>query len=181
MSEIRNKPIILLSFDGVVRTSEESVTEGFFEWAAEANKQFALMIHSPRSNTEEGIAEMKNWLQTHIIAWRHDRMERNSGNATALFEFQFPSERPAAFLTIDDRTIPFTGRWGDPRLSPDALVKFIPWHDAEYVRAPEDEERPSNVAPPPNRTNICPRHPWMTFQEPSGKRRCTHAGCTWVG
>jgi hypothetical protein len=185
-----NKPTLLLDFDGVIHayskgwedgTIYDGPTEGFFEWAVEANKLFKLVVYSSRSNTEQGITDMKDWLQLHVIAWRHSQMERNSGIATALLEFEFPDHKPPAWLTIDDRAITFTGRWHDDKLRPEALRRFVPWHDPNYEEPEEAKERPSNVVPPPNTKNICPRHPWMTYQEPNGKRRCTAAGCTWQG
>ena len=177
-----NKPILVLDFDGVVTRDGDGPTEGFFEWAVEANKYFKLVIHSHKSrDSEEGADWMQDWLQTHVISWRHSQLERNSALATALLEFDFPTHRPDAFLTIDDRAITFTGRWNAPNLRPEALSQFLPWHDEKYERPEADEERPSNVVPPPNVKNVCPRHPWMTMQEPNGKRHCTATGCTWQG
>lgn len=175
----QTKPILLLDFDGVVCRDELPV-EGFFEWAIEAHKHFNLMVYS-RSNKPEKIEEMELWLQTHIISWRHQQMERNSSIATAAVEFTFPTEKPEAFLTIEDRSIAFNGKWRDEKHRPDALLHFVPWHSPDFVPDPADEDRPSNVVPPPNARNICPRHPWMTLQEANGRRRCTATGCTWTG
>lgn len=172
------KPVLLLDFDGVVSQNDAPV-EGFFEWAIDAHRHFNLMIYS-RDNRPEKIEEMELWLQTHVIAWRHQQMERNSSIATAALEFTFPTEKPQAFITIEDRSLTFNGKWRDDKYRPEKLLQFIPWHSPEFVPDPEDEDRPPNVVAP-NVRNICPRHPWMTLQEPSGRRRCTATGCTWTG
>jgi hypothetical protein len=177
------KPILLLDFDGVVHqksTEDEygNLTEGFFEWAVEANKYFALMIYLPIRYTEE---DAQTWLQTHTIAWRHQQMERFTPIATAPLELIFTREIPDYFISLNDRSLTFTGRWRDAKYKPETLFQFKSWTDPEYVVPPEDEERPSNVAPSPNTKNICPRHPWMTMQEPNGRRHCTATGCAWQG
>ena len=39
-------------------------------------------------------------------------------------EIKFPTKKPAAFLTIDDRAICFNGNFQDPK----ELLKFKPWN-----------------------------------------------------
>jgi len=34
----------------------------------------------------------------------------------------------AAWLTIDDRCIPFHGNWNDPFLTPGEMLAFKPWN-----------------------------------------------------
>jgi hypothetical protein len=172
------KPILLLDFDGVISNNDAPV-DGFFEWAIDAYKQFSLNIYS-RVETQEKKDEMQLWLQTHLIAWRHHQMERNSSIATAELSFNFPDEMPFEALAIEANSISFNGKWSDPKFRPDRLLQFHPWNSPDYVPNPEDEPPPPNVVAP-NITNICPRHPWMTMQEPSGRRHCTATGCTWTG
>jgi hypothetical protein len=178
MSDIEQKPILCLDYEGTICLKENQVAEGFFTWAVEANKHFNLVIFTLRCATPEGLAELEEWLQVHTLAWRHDQMERGVPYATAKLEITFAHEKPPAFLTIDDRCLTFTGRWSDPKLAPDTLLKFLPWTDPTYQ--PEEEHR-SNVVPPPNQRNTCQRHPWMTMQNKDGTRRCTAAGCEWRG
>jgi len=177
-STIEQKPILCLDYEGTVCLKDGRVSDGFFTWAVAANQHFNLVIHTLRCATPEGLAELEEWLQAHTIAWRHDQMERGVPYATAPLAFTFTSEKPSAFLTIDDRCITFTGRWNDPKLVPEKLLEFVPWTDPAFQ---PEEERPSNVVPPPNRQNTCPRHPWMTMQLPDKSRRCTAAGCEWRG
>lgn len=179
MSELpKDKPILCLDYEGTVCIKDDKPAEGFFTWAVEACRHFNLVIFTAHAGTEQGLQIMEEWLQAHTIAWRHDQMERGTPIATAPLSFEFAHEKLPAFLTIDDRALTFTGRWTDPRLSPETLLKFLPWTDPAFE--PQDERR-SNVVPPPNSKNICPRHPWMTFQAADGTRRCTSAGCEWRG
>jgi hypothetical protein len=100
-------PILCLDFDGVChkysqgwRNGEiyDGPTEGFAAWATEAAKHFRLVIYSSRSKAPAGISAMKEWMSLNQIDQEL---------------FEFAHEKPAAFLTIDDRAITFTGDWGD--------------------------------------------------------------------
>jgi hypothetical protein len=131
------KPTLCIDFDGVVHSYEKgwqngviygSVLPGFWEWAEQAAKQFKLVIYSSRSKTEEGQLVMSLWMVDQRKAWRE------AGGMHAVedkLEFEFAHEKPAAWLTIDDRAIRFEGRWDDPILAPDALRAFRPWNARE--------------------------------------------------
>jgi len=112
------KPILCLDFDGVIHSYEKgwqdgeiygTPTAGFEEWALQAYPHFRLVIYSSRS--KEGSQPMKNWMLRH-------------GLNPDLFEFAH--EKPAAFLTIDDRALTFQGRWED--FDPALLLMFRPWN-----------------------------------------------------
>lgn len=129
-------PILCIDFDGVIHSYEKgwqngviygSVVPGFFEWAENAAKSFELVIYSSRSKSEEGVMEMALWLTEQRKLWRE------SGGLTetdAPLAFKFAHEKPAAWLTIDDRAIRFDGKWDAAELSPDALLAFKPWMQA---------------------------------------------------
>lgn len=128
------KPILCIDFDGVVhRYSKgwqngviyDDVTDGFYEWAEQAAKQFKLVIYSSRSSTEEGRMAMGAWLIDQRRKWR---AKGGMHETEAPLEFDFADQKPAAWLTIDDRCIRFTGDWGEPLLHPEALRMFKPWN-----------------------------------------------------
>ena len=195
IEEPKKKPILCLDFDGVIHdylrgwqdgTIYGAPTPGFFDWAVHAHKYFTLVIYSSRSKTEEGREAMENWLRHFLITWRHESMSKGSNGARDELKFDFASEKPAAFLTIDDRAVTFTGRWDAPFLNPAELVAFKPWTEPHVLyKLPEDlgkadaAQRASGVAPPPDALRKCPRHPWMTQQAPDGSRFCNVSTCGW--
>lgn len=113
------KPILLLDFDGVIHqytspwTKADEILDGPVpgakEFVAEAGKIFELCIYSARSLQPGGIEAMKAWLILHDFP---------------LHLLSFPTEKPPAFLTIDDRCVCFEGEF--PR--PEALLKFRAWN-----------------------------------------------------
>ena len=127
------KPILCLDFDGVIHqyTSGwkgdtsilDNATEGFFEWAEQAAKLFKLVIYSSRSKNPDAIEAMQFWLVLQRKLWR----EKGGMHETETpLEFQFASEKPPAFLTIDDRALTFDGNWNN--FNPEKLIKFMPWN-----------------------------------------------------
>ena len=131
------KPILCLDFDGVIHRYDspwagacvikDRVTEGFFKWAEEAAKHFRLVVYSSRSK-EVGAADA-------MLRWLGDEYARETWPAgdqpTTFwlpFEIEFAYEKPAAFLTIDDRGMTFMGSWTLPSISPESLLRFKPWN-----------------------------------------------------
>jgi hypothetical protein len=125
MSEF--KPTLCIDFDGVIHSYERGwqdgtiygdVVPGFFAWAEEAQKQFKLVIYSSRSATDEGRLAMGSWLARKLKQqWEGDPIE-----------FTMAAEKPAAWLTIDDRALTFKGDWFHPDLAPEVLREFKPWN-----------------------------------------------------
>jgi hypothetical protein len=120
------RPTICVDFDGVIHSYERGwqngviygeVVPGFFEWAEQAQKQFNLAIYSSRSSTTEGRLAMGIWLAEKVRAWTGDPLE-----------LTLVAEKPAAWLTIDDRAIRFIGDWSVAELAPDAMRAFKPWN-----------------------------------------------------
>ena len=120
------KPTLCLDFDGVIHSYERgwqdgsiygTVVPGFFEWAARAQNQFKLVIYSSRSKDDAGRLAMGSWLAERLREWGGEPID-----------FVMAAEKPAAWLTIDDRAICFDGDWSDPTLQPDALRSFKPWN-----------------------------------------------------
>lgn len=124
------KPILCIDFDGVIHTYttpwtvaheiHDTVTEGFFEWAKEAEKYFQLVVYSSRSKVPEAVAAMRLWVEREYVV--------ECGDLEGFPEFEFSAVKPAAFMTIDDRAICFEGDWTDPKLSPATIRNFKPWN-----------------------------------------------------
>lgn len=122
-----SKPIICLDFDGVIHSYisgwkgatviPDPIVPGFFEWLAEVSKHFDVQIYSSRSNHPGGIEAMKDYLAEQYRHW-------SDGNEAEGYRISFATEKPPAFLTIDDRALTFTGTW--PPLN--TLRSFKPWN-----------------------------------------------------
>jgi hypothetical protein len=106
---------------------------GALEFLAEAWDQFHVRIFSSRSATFAGRRAMRVWLKywakrkyeegvLHISLY--DRLmamcePMHNGECAA-----FPEHKPAAFVSLDDRTLTFTGIY--PTM--DELKAFKPWN-----------------------------------------------------
>lgn len=87
---------------------------GALEWleAMASDERFTVCVYSSRSKYVGAIDAMKNWL-VHFdfpIGWL-DRLE-------------FPTQKPAASMTIDDRAFCFQGDFP----SAEWLLRFKPWN-----------------------------------------------------
>lgn len=115
-----SKPILVLDFDGVIHsytsgwigidTIPDPPVDGAFDFIREAVKHFEVTIYSSRSSNEDGIDAMK-W---YIHEYAPDLCDK----------IHWATDKPAAFVTIDDRAITFTGVW--PKV--EDLVNFKPWN-----------------------------------------------------
>jgi hypothetical protein len=128
------KPTICIDFDGVIHSYDRgwqdgaiygNVVPGFFEWVERVRDQFKLVIYSSRSKTDEGVTAMGLWLHAQRNAWIKADGQRHP---TEPLSIEFVHEKPAAWVTIDDRAIRFTGDWNAPELTSDALRAFKPWN-----------------------------------------------------
>lgn len=121
--------ILCCDFDGVFhgyRQGWKGPTEiydepvpGSFEWLeqiaavtnAAGEKLFDPMIYSSRSKFEGGVAAMRSWFARYGLP---DELLR---------ELTFCHEKPAAWLTIDDRCFEFRGVFP----TPDYLLNYTSW------------------------------------------------------
>lgn len=127
------KPILCLDFDGVCHSYtsgwqgadvvSDAPVDGLFEFLWEAIKVFDVQIYSSRSNLPGGIEAMKKWLALEIDKhWNaHPDMPEPR---VELLKIKFPTEKPPAFVGIDDRVLTFDGVFPDV----DALRNFKPWN-----------------------------------------------------
>ena len=120
------------------------------EFILNALKQFDVAILSSRSHKWGGKRAMKAWLKKNLIEWMLRETDNYHGysdavRAFALADFKpridrfedevewwangiirqikWPWFKPAAFVTIDDRAVTFTGKF--PEI--DEIKKFKPW------------------------------------------------------
>ena len=134
MSDQPFKPTICIDFDGVIHSYERgwqngviygTVVPGFFEWVERVRARFKLVIYSSRSKSDDGIAAMGLWLHEQRNAWIKAGGQRDPVNPLAI---DFAHEKPAAWLTIDDRAVQFRGDWAAPEITADAMAAFKPWN-----------------------------------------------------
>ena len=129
------KPTICIDFDGVIHSYEKgwqdgviygTVVQGFFEWIERVKDQFKLVIYSSRSKDQTSLNAMKVWLLDQQTIWLVQHWIGTPEEHPAIFEFSH--EKPAAWLTIDDRAIQFKGDWAAPELSAESMRAFKPWN-----------------------------------------------------
>lgn len=128
------KPTICIDFDGVIHSYDKGwqggmiyghVVPGFWEWMERVRHDFKLVVYSSRSKDEAHATAMALWMHLERNKWIKEGGQRH---ATEPLEIEFVHEKPAAWLTIDDRAIRFTGDWSAPELTADAMKAFKPWN-----------------------------------------------------
>lgn len=118
------KKILCMDFDGVIHSYKsgwkgpceipDPPVPGAFDWliGAVASNKFEIYIYSSRSKEAGAIVAMMSW----FARWGLPD--------EVLKQFQFPTQKPAAHMTIDDRAFCFAGVW--PAL--DWVENFKPWN-----------------------------------------------------
>lgn len=125
------KPILCLDFDGVIHSytsgwqgaglCADPPVPGTKEFLLKAAEMFEIHIFSSRSNQEGGISAMQYYVSD-LVSPLGQEISQQDHNL--LEGIQWPTEKPPAFLTIDDRAIQFVGTWPNP----EELLKFQPWN-----------------------------------------------------
>ncbi|SRR6266851_2160162 len=116
---ITEKPILCKDFDGVIHSYDHGWQEGAIPGTVVDG------FFSSRSKSAEGVLAMARWLHEQRSAWCKASAPTNDGSDAT--EFEFMHEKPAAFLTIDDRALTFNGNWHDDAWRPEKLRAFEPW------------------------------------------------------
>jgi len=129
-----SKPILCVDFDGVIHSytskwvDEATILDppvpGALEWLWQASRVFNVQIYSSRSKSPAGVHAMKLWFARECA--KAFPMEHGLNNGESEYPINFASEKPAAFLTIDDRAICFEGDWS--KIDPADLLSFKPWN-----------------------------------------------------
>jgi hypothetical protein len=145
-----SNPIICVDFDGVIHSYSsgwkgvdvipDDPVPGAIEWLMKhlpvpeglghmgSYKGPEVCIYSSRSKERAGVKAMKEWLVKHGLPWQY------IGDDI----LKFPTQKPPAFLTIDDRAICFNGMFP----TADEMMQFKPWNKRDYPNGqltPEDE------------------------------------------
>lgn len=116
-----SKPILLVDFDGVIHSYisgwrgaaeiPDPPVDGAAAFLASAVNHFEVKIYSARSSQPGGLEAMKRFCLEHF-------------GAIITNHLGFPSYKPSAFLTIDDRCICFNGNFPNA----ESLLDFKPWN-----------------------------------------------------
>jgi len=126
------KPILCVDFDGVINSYtsgwkradiiEDPPVPGAIQWLWKASEYFDVQIYSSRTRQSFGVYAMQKWLGEFAL------QEFGDVDLVDKFmkEISFPVQKPAAFLTIDDRAICFEGDWS--KFDPVAMLNFKPWN-----------------------------------------------------
>lgn len=130
-------PILCLDFDGVLHSYTsgwkganvipDPPVPGAVDFIEAVQSKFEIYIYSSRSHQPGGIDAMKEWLFKSICEERDIDSEDAFYNLVFTFVnslIKWPTEKPPAMITIDDRAICFTGEWPDL----EELLNFKPWN-----------------------------------------------------
>lgn len=127
-----SKPILCVDFDGVIHSYtsgwkgadvvSDPPVKGALRWLWKATEWWDVNIYSSRTKQPGGVDAMRTWLLNFAI---HEWGDVDFANQF-LAALTFPEQKPAAFLTIDDRAVCFEGDWGE--LDPYELTQFRPWN-----------------------------------------------------
>lgn len=123
------KPILCLDFDGVIHSYTsgwkgahvipDPIVEGAIAFMLGALEHFDVCVFSSRSNQPGGLHAMREYIRTEAGSCWYP-----SPAGPGLEDVRFPTEKPAAMISIDDRALTFTGHW--PTI--ETLKNFKPWN-----------------------------------------------------
>lgn len=137
----QRKPTLCLDFDGVLHSYTspwqgahhvpDPPTPGAMEALLGYLPHFKVMIFSSRSAQFGGIEAMRGWLIRHLVEYCVETGNYPKGVrlddwvfTEVLPQISFPTEKPPAHLTIDDRGFCFQGEW--PAV--EWIKGFRPWN-----------------------------------------------------
>jgi hypothetical protein len=125
------KPILCLDFDGVIHSYSsgwkgadvipDPPVDGAMKFIWDATEQFRVAIFSSRSNQPGGLAAMQAYVRSNFKTYWGTHATQADDK---LSDLEWPKEKPAAFITIDDRALTFDGTWPAIEL----LKEFQPWN-----------------------------------------------------
>lgn len=135
------KPIICIDFDGVLHSYTsgwqgadvipDAMVPGAAEFLDRAVYEYTVAIHSSRSGQPNGITAMQFWLKLNLYrAMDQQRADEILG------AIQWPTDKPPALITLDDRAMTFTGVWP----SMDDIKAFRPWYKKDEPKEEPKKE-----------------------------------------
>ena len=123
---------LCIDFDGVIHSYSsgwqgadqipDEPVPGALEALLEYNKRYEVNIYSSRSKDPAGLKAMQEWLLIQYEKW--PLLGDIDAFDLVMNQFEWPTQKPAAWLTIDDRAICFNGLWP----SIDKIDNFKPWN-----------------------------------------------------
>jgi hypothetical protein len=126
-----SKPILCLDFDGVIHSYAsgwkgadvipDPPVDGAMKFIWDATDHFRVAIFSSRSNQPGGLSAMKAWVSHHFRGYWGTHATQADDK---LSDIEWPTEKPAAMITLDDRALTFEGVWPDI----ETLKEFQPWN-----------------------------------------------------
>lgn len=130
-----SKPILCLDFDGVIHSYKsgwkgadvipDPPVDGAIDFISRALEHFRVAIFSSRTGQPGGLAAMKAWVRKAFFDyWGSHPVYADD----LLAEIEWPTEKPSAFVTIDDRALTFDGTW--PAL--EVIKDFKPWNKRPF-------------------------------------------------
>lgn len=153
---MNKKPIILFDFDGVIHSYKsgwkgaknipDPPVDGAIQFLVSIVDAYEICIYSARSRQFGGKRAMKKWIKKWFIYYAFHgetsctdfvmqtafadpwEYEVEWAAKRLLRSIKFPTKKPAAFLTIDDRAICFDGDYGSLLFK---IMNFKPWHKGE--------------------------------------------------
>lgn len=131
------KPILCVDFDGVIHSYtspwagplviSDPPVKGAIKWLWKATEYFDVQIYSSRSKEPGAVEIMLEYMVNFSLhEFGPDHPMSTFPSVAHDYPITFAVEKPAAFLTIDDRAICFEGDWSE--LEPVDLLKFKPWN-----------------------------------------------------
>lgn len=123
------KPILCMDFDGVLHkyttkwtnawTIYDGPVDGAMEFLREATGEFRVAIYSSRSEVQAGIESMQAWTLHHL----QNRLGLEEA-AVVFAKLEWPTTKPPASVSLDDRAITFNGVFPPVKV----LKDFKPWN-----------------------------------------------------
>ena len=127
------KPISCLDFDGVIHSYtsgwqgadviSDPIVPGALHFIWDAQEHFEVHVFSSRSHQDGGIEAMKAYLWATANSSRDEGPWCDDPHLGFIERIQWPTTKPPAMISIDDRALTFKGHW--PLI--DDLKEFQPW------------------------------------------------------